>query len=157
MHGGEQEKNRRASTHNVPGIVGFGKAVEIAQSEMSTEKERLTILRDKLIAGIMNSIGSVCLNGNSSKRLPNNINVSFAQTAGEALVLSLDLCGIECSTGSACTSTSIEPSHVLAAIGITRDLAHGSLRFSIGKFTSESDIDFVLEILPDIVKRLRST
>jgi cysteine desulfurase len=156
MHGGEQEKRRRASTHNVPGIVGFGKAVEIARREMDDEAKKLTALRDRLIRGIFERIESVHLNGDPVQRLPNNVNLSFERTAAEALVLSLDMGGVACSSGSACTSMNIEPSHVLAAIGVRRDLAHGSLRFSLGRPTTEEDIAYVLEILPGIVKKLRS-
>ncbi len=156
MHGGEQEKRRRASTHNVPGIVGFGKAVEIARREMDDEAKKLTALRDRLIRGIFERIESVHLNGDPVQRLPNNVNLSFERTAAEALVLSLDMGGVACSSGSACTSMNIEPSHVLAAIGVRHDLAHGSLRFSLGRPTTEEDIAYVLEILPGIVKKLRS-
>jgi cysteine desulfurase len=156
IHGGNQEKGRRASTHNVPGIVGFGKAVELAKEEMGKETEQLTYLRDKLINGITNAIEFTRLNGHPTQRLPNNINVSISYVEGESMLLNLDMEGIACSTGSACTSSSLEPSHVMMAIGLTTELAHGSLRFSLGKQTSEDDISHVLTILPGIVAKLRA-
>jgi cysteine desulfurase len=156
MHGGDQEQGRRASTHNVPGIVGFGKAVELAKGEMAKEIERLTLLRDKLIKGILDKIEYARLNGHLKKRLPNNVNVSISYVEGESMLLNLDMEGIACSTGSACTSSSLEPSHVLAAIGLSHELARGSLRFSLGRLTSEDDIDHVLKVLPGIVRKLRA-
>jgi cysteine desulfurase len=156
MHGGDQEKGRRASTHNVSGIVGFGKAVELAKAEMGKEIEQLTFLRDKLIKGIISTIGFTRLNGHPTQRLPNNVNVSISYVEGESMLLNLDMEGIACSTGSACTSSSLEPSHVLAAIGLPHELAHGSLRFSLGRSTSEDDIVYVLAVLPAIVGKLRS-
>ena len=155
LHGGEQERKRRASTQNVPGIVGLGKAIEIASRDMADEMTTLPALRDKLIGGIRERIEAVHLNGDPVSRLPNNVSVCFEGVAGEALVLSLDIQGIACSAGSACTSTNIEPSHVLAAIGLDRRMAHGSLRFSLGKQTTEEEIDYILDILPGIVNRLR--
>jgi len=156
MHGGDQEKGRRASTHNVPGIVGFGKAVELAKAEMGKEIEQLTFLRDKLIKGIISTIGFTRLNGHPTQRLPNNVNVSISYVEGESMLLNLDMEGIACSTGSACTSSSLEPSHVLMAIGLPHELAHGSLRFTLGRPTSEDDIVYVLAVLPAIVGKLRS-
>jgi cysteine desulfurase len=156
MHGGDQEQGRRASTHNVPGIVGFGKAVELAKEEMSKESEQLTVLRDKLTKGILDKIEYARLNGHPLARLPNNINVSISYVEGESMLLNLDMEGIACSTGSACTSSSLEPSHVLAAIGLSHELANGSLRFSLGRMTSEEDIDYVLTRLPGIVRKLRA-
>jgi len=156
MHGGEQEGNRRASTHNVPGIIGFGKAVELAKRSMEEEIRNLTALRDRLIRGIMESIGEVKLNGHPHLRLPGNVNVSIAHVEGEGMLLSLDLLGIASATGSACSSSSLEPSHVLMAIGLTHETAHGSLRFSLGRPTTSSDIDRLLDVLPQVVKRLRS-
>ena len=156
MHGGEQERRRRASTENVPGIVGFGKAVELAQQEMSEEAERLTYLRDQLIKGLLERIDHIRLNGHPQKRLPNNVNVSVDYVEGESMVLNLDLEGICASTGSACSSSSLEPSHVLLAIGLSHEQAHGSLRFTLGKWTSEEDIGRVLEVLPQIVAKLRA-
>ncbi|MGA3208167.1 MAG: cysteine desulfurase NifS [Syntrophales bacterium] len=156
MHGGDQEQGRRASTHNVPGIVGFGKAVELAKEEMSKEIEQLTLLRDKLIKGFLNKIEYARLNGHPAERLPNNVNVSISYVEGESMLLNLDMEGIACSTGSACTSSSLEPSHVLAAIGLSHELAHGSLRFSLGRLTSEEEIDYLLTVLPGIVRKLRA-
>lgn len=156
MHGGDQEQGRRASTHNVPGIVGFGKAVELAKEEMAKEIEQLTLLRDKLIKGFLNKIEYARLNGHPAERLPNNVNVSISYVEGESMLLNLDMEGIACSTGSACTSSSLEPSHVLAAIGLSHELAHGSLRFSLGRLTSEEEIDYLLTVLPGIVRKLRA-
>jgi len=156
MHGGEQEGMRRASTENVPGIVGFGKAVELAQPEMSEEAERITSLRDKLINGLLERIDHIRLNGHPRNRLPNNVNVSVAFVEGESMCLNLDLAGICAATGSACSSASEEPSHVLTALGVPPQEAHGSLRFSLGKWTTEEDIDRVLEVFPQIVAKLRA-
>jgi len=156
MHGGEQERKRRGSTENVPGIVGFGKAVEIAQQEMSQEAKRLTSLRDQLIKGLLERIDHVRLNGHPVKRLPNNVNVSVDFIEGESMLLNLDLEGICASTGSACSSSSLEPSHVLLALGLSHEQAHGSLRFSLGKWTIEEEIERVLDVLPGIVTKLRA-
>jgi len=156
IHGGDQENKRRASTHNVPGIVGFGKAVELAKAGLRQEIVDLSRLRDKLINGILAAIDQARLNGHPVKRLPNNANVSIEYIEGEGMLLSLDLMGIACSTGSACSSSSLEPSHVLTCIGLTHEVAHGSLRFSLGRYTTEQDIDDVLEILPQVVKKLRA-
>ncbi len=156
MHGGEQEGKRRASTHNVPGIVGLAKAVELAEKAMAEEDTRIMALRDRLIRGIFDKIDRVRLNGHPEKRLANNVNVSMEYCEGEAMILSLDLMGIACSTGSACSSTSVEPSHVLRAIGLSVEETRGSLRFSLGRYTQEQEIDRVLEVLPRIVKRLRA-
>lgn len=156
MHGGEQEGSRRASTENVPGIVGFGKAVELAQQETNEEAERITSLRDKLINGLLERIDHVRLNGHPRNRLPNNVNVSVAFVEGESMCLNLDLAGICAATGSACSSASEEPSHVLMALGVPPQEAHGSLRFSLGKWTTEEDIDKVIELLPQIVAKLRA-
>ena len=156
MHGGEQEYGRRASTHNVPGIVGLGKASEIALQETDEEAERVTRFRDKLRNGILESIDHTRLNGHPQARLPNNLNVSISYAEGEAMCLKLDREGICCSTGSACTSAATEPSHVLAALGLDPLQAHSSLRFSLGKWTTEEEIDRVLEVLPRIVAKLRA-
>jgi cysteine desulfurase len=156
MHGGEQEGKRRASTHNVPGIVGLAKAVGLAEKAMAEEDTRITGLRKRLIRGICDRIDRVRLNGHPEKRLANNVNISIEYCEGEAMILSLDLMGIACSTGSACSSTSVEPSHVLRAIGLSVEETRGSLRFSLGRYTEESQIDQVLEVLPKIVKRLRA-
>ena len=156
MHGGEQERRRRASTENVPGIVGFGKATEIARQEMAEEAERLTCLRDRLINGLLECIDHSCLNGHPVTRLPNNVNISVDFVEGESMLLNLDLEGICASTGSACSSSSLESSHVLLAMGLSHELAHGSLRFSLGKWTTEEEIERVLDVLPGIVAKLRA-
>ena len=156
MHGGEQERGRRASTENVPGIIGLGKAIEIARQEMSEEAERVTFLRDKLISSLLAQIDHTRLNGHPRKRLPNNVNVSIFFAEGESMCLSLDLEGICASTGSACSSGSLEPSHVMIALGLPPEQAHSSLRLTLGKWTTEEEIDRVLEVLPRIVSRLRA-
>ena len=156
MHGGEQERRRRASTENIPGIVGLGKAVELVRQEMSEEAERLTLLRDRLIKGLMEQIDHVHLNGHPRARLPNNVNVSIDFVEGESMVLNLDMEGICASTGSACSSASLEPSHVLLAMGVLPEQAHGSLRLTLGRWTIEEDIQRVLEVLPRIVAKLRA-
>jgi len=156
MHGGEQERRRRASTENVPAIVGLGKAVELVRQEMSGEAERLTRLRDLLITGLLGQIDHVRLNGHPRMRLPNNVNVSIDFVEGESMVLNLDLEGICVSTGSACSSASLEPSHVLLATGVLPEQAHGSLRLSLGRRTTEEAIHRVLEVLPRIVAKLRA-
>ena len=156
MHGGEQERRRRASTENIPGIVGFGKAVELAQQEISEEAERLTYLRDQLINGLLERIDHTRLNGHPIMRLPNNVNVSVDFIEGESMLLNLDLEGICASTGSACSSASLEPSHVLLALGLAHEQAHGSLRFSLGKWSTDEEIERVLDVLPGIVAKLRA-
>ena len=156
MHGGDQERKRRASTENVPAIVGFGKAVEIARDRMKKEAKQLEALRDKLIKGIFEKIDHVRLNGHPAQRLPNNVNVAFEFVEGESMLLNLDMEGIAASTGSACSSASLEPSHVLLALGLPHEIAHGSLRFTFGRYTKDEDIDYVLEVLPKIVEKLRS-
>lgn len=156
MHGGGQERGRRASTQNVPSIVGFSQAIEIARQEMNEEAERLTRLRDKLTNGILENIDHSRLNGHPVQRLPNNVNVSLDFAEGESMCLNLDLEGICASTGSACSSGSLEPSHILLALGISHQQAHGSLRFTLGKWTTEEEIDRVLEVLPRIVAKLRA-
>jgi cysteine desulfurase len=156
MHGGEQEKRHRAGTENVPAIVGLGKAVELAGQEMGKEAERLAQLRDKLIKGLGKKIDHIRLNGHPARRLPNNVNVSVDFVEGESMLLSLDLEGICASTGSACSSASLEPSHVLLALGLSPEQAHGSLRFTLGRENTEEDVERVLEVLPGIVAKLRA-
>jgi cysteine desulfurase len=156
IHGGGQEFGLRSGTENVPGIVGFAKALEIAQRERRKESKRLIKLRDKLIKGITTKIPKSFLNGHPTKRLPNNVNVSILDIEGEALLLYLNRNGIYASTGSACTSKSLDPSHVITAIGLPYEAAHGSIRFSLGRKTKEKDIDRVLDVLPRIVEKLRS-
>jgi cysteine desulfurase len=156
IHGGEQEQRRRAGTENVPAIVGLGKAVEIAGQEMDKEIERLARFRDKLIKGLEKKIDHIRLNGHPTRRLPNNVNVSVDFVEGESMLLNLDLEGICASTGSACSSASLEPSHVLLALGLSPEQAHGSLRFTLGRENTEADVERVLEVLPSIVARLRA-
>jgi cysteine desulfurase len=155
LHGGEHERNRRAGTENVPGIVGFAKAVELALAEREEECQRLTRLRDRLWEGIRRRIERVHLNGHPTERLPGTLNVSFEGVEGESILLSLDLKGVAASSGSACTSGSLSPSHVLAAMGIPPELAQSAVRFSLGRSNTEEDIDYTVEILPEIVARLR--
>jgi len=155
MRGGGQESNRRAGTHNVAGIVGLGKAAELASERMAAESEATTALRDKLIAGIESAIPDVKLNGHRTKRLPNNVNFSFAGVEGESMILMMDMNAICVSSGSACTSGSLDPSHVLMSIGLKHEQAHGSLRMTLGKVNTEADIERVFEVLPPIVQRLR--
>jgi len=156
LHGGGQERGRRAGTENVVGIVGFGRAVELAKQEMSEEAERLTYLRDKLSKGLLERIDHTRLNGHPQERLPNNVNISVDFIEGEAMLLNLDLEGICASTGSACSSASLEPSHVLLATGTPPEQSHGSLRLTLGKWTTEDEIERVLDVLPGIVAKLRA-
>ncbi|MBM3183204.1 MAG: cysteine desulfurase NifS [Chloroflexi bacterium] len=156
MHGGHQENGRRASTENVPGIVGLGKATEIAHQQRDTEAVRITTLRNRLLDGILNKIEDTRLNGHPVLRLPNNINILVNYVEGEAMLLLLDQEGICVSTGSACSSSDLGPSHVLMALGLSPYEAHGSLRFTLGKWTTDEDIDYVLEVFPPIVARLRA-
>lgn len=156
LHGGDQEKKRRASTHNVPGIIGFATAARAAGREMESEISRLTGLRDRFIREVISRVPHCRLNGHPEKRLPGNINLSAACVEGEALVLTLDMEGVACSTGSACTSETLEPSHVLKAIGLPQELAHGSMRFSLGRMNSSADVDHVAGILPGIIEKLRA-
>jgi Aminotransferase class-V. len=155
IEGGAQEKNRRAGTENVPGIVGLGKAIELACASMDENAKKVIKLRDKLIDGIL-KIPYTRLNGDRTKRLPGNVNVSIEGIEGESLLLLLDMNGICASSGSACTSGSLDPSHVLLAIGLKHEVAHGSLRFSLSELNTEEDIDYILEKLPPIVERLRA-
>lgn len=156
VHGGGQEKKRRSGTENTPGIIGFGKACQLAGQRMAEDAKHHTILRDKLMNGILQRIDHVKVNGPiGEKRLPNNVNVSIRFVEGESLLLSLDMLGIAASSGSACTSGSLDPSHVLLSMGLVHEIAHGSLRFSLGRQNTEEEIDYVLEQLPKIVERLR--
>ena len=156
LHGGDQENGRRASTQNTPGIVGLGKAIELCKVKMDEEARSQSSLRDRLIREIPEKITEVILNGHATQRLPNNVNFSIKYIEGESMLLNLDLLGIACSTGSACTSTSLEPSHVLLAIGLPHEIAHGSLRITMGRWTKDSDIDNLLEALPKVVAKLRA-
>ena len=155
VHGGAQERQRRAGTENVPGIVGFGKAVEIAVATMQERAEKEIRLRDLLMKRILEEVPFVRVNGDKVRRLPNNANFSFQFIEGESLLIMLDMNNICGSSGSACTSGSLDPSHVLLAMGLVHEIAHGSLRFTLGRQNSEEDIDYVLEQLPKIVERLR--
>lgn len=157
IHGGAQEKGRRASTENTTGIVGIGKAIELAVSELEEETARLSKLRNKLLNGLLEKVPYAKLNGpkDLSKRNPNNVNMSFIGVEGETLLLDLDDAGICASTGSACASGSLDPSHVLLAIGCAHEVAHGSLRLSLGTSTTEEDVDYALEVIPAIIKRRR--
>ena len=156
IYGGAQERGLRAGTENLPGIVGLGKAIELAVAELPEYAEKMTKLRDKLIDGILANITDVQLNGHRTQRLPGNVNVSVRYVEGEALLMRLDLAGIAASSGSACTSGSLDPSHVLLAIGLPHEIAHGSLRLSLGSETTEADVDYVIETLPNIVNTLRA-
>ncbi|AET66643.1 cysteine desulfurase NifS [Desulfosporosinus orientis DSM 765] len=156
VHGGGQERKRRSGTENTPGIIGFGKACELAGQRMEEDARHQRKLRDKLMNGITKGIEFVKVNGPvGESRLPNNLNVSIRYVEGESLLLSLDMLGIAASSGSACTSGSLDPSHVLLSMGLTHEIAHGSLRFTLGRQNTEEDIDYVLEQLPKIVERLR--
>lgn len=154
LHGGGHEKGLRSSTENVAGIVGFAKAVELGMERMDTDAKRISALRDKLIKGCL-QMENTWLNGHPTERLPNNANIGFAFIEGESIILNLDLKGIAASTGSACSSKSLEPSHVLLALGQRHEDAHGSVRFSLGRSNTEKDIDYVLKVMPGIVKKLR--
>ncbi|MEM4248276.1 MAG: cysteine desulfurase family protein [Candidatus Nanoarchaeia archaeon] len=154
LHGGGQEFGLRSGTENVPLIVGLAKALELAQTEKNQETKKLISLRDKLIYDLLKIPGSR-LNGHATKRLPNNINISFSGVEGESILLKLNALGIFASTGSACSTKDIKPSHVLLALGLTHKLAHGSIRFSLGRNTTEKDISYVLKVLPEIISELR--
>ena len=155
ISGGGQERNKRAGTENVPSIVGLGKAIELAYENIDEHNEKLLYLREKLITKIENTIPYVKLNGHRTERLPSNVNFCFEFIEGESLLLSLDLVGIAGSSGSACTSGTLDPSHVLLAIGLPHEIAHGSLRLSLGDFNTEEEIDYVVKELAEIVERLR--
>lgn len=155
IHGGAQERGHRAGTENLPGIVGLGKAIELAEEGLAENAARMTFLRNRLVSGLTEAIPDMRINGTMEKRLPNNVNVSFAGIEGEAVLLRLDLEGIAASSGSACTAGSLDPSHVLTAIGLTRDEAKGSLRLTLGTDTTQADIDEVVKKLPGIVASLR--
>jgi len=156
VHGGHQEDGLRAGTYNNIGILGFGKAAELAASEVDGYGKNLSVLRDKLRQGLTEKIPNIKINGHQTDVLPNTLNVSFPGAEGESILLSMDMQGIEASTGSACASGSLEPSHVLLATGVGPELAHGSIRFSLGWGITESDIDYIIEVLPPIIARLRA-
>jgi len=156
IHGGGQEFGLRSGTENVPLIVGFAKALELAQHTRERESARLTKLRDRLIKGIIDEIPKTFLNGHPTKRLPNNANITFLDVEGEAVLLHLNQHGMCASSGSACTSKTLDPSHVILATGLPYEAAHGSIRFSLGKSTTEEDVDKVIKVLPGIIRNLRS-
>ena len=156
MHGGEQERRKRSGTSNVPGIVGLGVAAELARIELEAERTRLTTLRDRLIDGIFKAIPDCTLSGPRHNRLPHNAHFCFKGIEGEGIILRLDHHGIYAATGSACTSSTLEPSHVLLAMGRPHEIAHGSLRMTLGLSTTDADIDKVLDVLPKVVEQLRA-
>lgn len=153
--GGHQERARRAGTENLPGIAGLGKAAELAMAHLQEENTRVKALRDKLEAGVLASIPSVRVNGDTEHRLPNTSNISFEFIEGESILMLLDLKGICASSGSACTTGSLEPSHVLRAMGVPFTAAHGAIRFSFSRYNTEEEVDFTLSVLPGIIQRLR--
>jgi len=155
-HGGHHERNKRAGTENVPGVVGLGKACELAMAEMAEDETRIKKLRDRLWNGVNQKVSDLKLNGHPEKRLANTLNFSVRYVEGESLLLSLDMNGICASSGSACTSANLKPSHVLLAMGIPHEIAHGSLRFSLGRFTKDEEIEQVIDVFPGIVEKLRS-
>jgi cysteine desulfurase len=156
LHGGHHERDRRAGTENVAGIVGLGAAAEIARGHLAGEYGRVAALRDRLEAGILSSVPFVSVNGDRTHRVPTTTNLTFDYIEGEGFVIAMDLRGIACSTGSACSSGSLEPSHVLSAIGLRPEQARASIRFSLGRFNSDEDIDATLRILPGVVEQLRA-
>ena len=155
IHGGSHERNLRAGTESVVQIIGLGKAAEIAQRELKENGERITKLRDYIVSEVLEKIPYSRLNGDGIRRLPNNVNMSFSFLEGEALLLMLDMKGIACSSGSACTSGSLDPSHVLLAIGLDHETAHGSLRITLGRHSTKEEADYLIQELPPIVARLR--
>jgi cysteine desulfurase len=155
LHGGGHEAGLRSSTVNVAAIVGFAEACKVCKKEMKKEVQREIKLRDKLIKGVLEKISGSHLNGHPKKRLQNNANFWFEFVEGESMVIQLDLAGIAASTGSACSSAKLEPSHVLLAIGLRPEQAHGSLRLTLGRWTTEKEINYVLKVLPEVIKKLR--
>lgn len=156
IHGGHQERNKRAGTENVPGIVGFAKALELAIENMDAHTEKLSALRDRALKGITERIPYVRVNGSLEKRLPGNLNISFRFVEGESVLLMLDMKGIKASSGSACTSGSLDPSHVLLAIGLPHEIAHGSLRLSFGEINTVEEVDYLIDCLVEIMDKLRN-
>jgi len=154
IDGGAQERSRRAGTENIAAIVGLGKAMEMACADIPARQKKLSAMRDKLIEGI-SKMEKVHLNGHAEKRLPGNVNFSFEGVEGEALLLTLDANGICASSGSACTSGSLDPSHVLLSIGLVHEVAHGSLRLTFSDYNTMEDVDYILEVLPGVIDRLR--
>jgi cysteine desulfurase len=156
LHGGHHERDRRPGTENVPGIVGLGFAAEIARTRLAEEYDHVAALRDRLEAGILATVPLAAVNGDRAHRVPNTTNIRFDCIEGEGLVIAMDLRGIACSTGSACSSGSLEPSHVLSAIGLKSEQARASIRFSLGRFNTDEDVDAALKILPGVVEQLRA-
>jgi len=156
LYGGHHERDRRPGTENVPGIVGLGKAAELAREHMAEDTTRMSALRDRLEQGILRSVPLVTVNGDPQRRLPNTTSLAFDYIEGEGFVIAMDLRGVACSTGAACSSGSLEPSHVLAAMGKTPEQARSSIRFSLGRFTTAEDIDQTLEIVPAVAEQLRA-
>lgn len=156
FHGGRHERDRRPGTENVPGIVGLGKAAELAIANLASEPRHIAALRDRLERAILESVPSVRVNGHSERRVANTTNLSFAAAGGEAMLIALDLLGVECSTGAACSSGAVEPSHVLLAIGLSPDEARSSLRFSLGRQTTAEEVDHAIATIPEVVARLRA-
>lgn len=154
--GGAQERGRRAGTENVAGIVGLGAAIQLATEQLEENRAKMTALRDRLMTGIQARISEVNLNGHPTNRLPNNVNFSFKYIEGESILLMLDMNGIAASSGSACTSGSLDPSHVLLALGLPHEIAHGSVRLTLGDETTEEDIDYTIDVLEKTVARLRA-
>jgi cysteine desulfurase len=155
IHGGQQERGKRASTENIPAIIGLGKAIELATQNIDEYNKKLISLREKTIEGLMAKIPYIRLNGHRSNRLPGNVNISFQFIEGESLLLMLDMKGVCGSSGSACSSGSLDPSHVLMAIGLPHEIAHGSLRLTFGDENTQEDVDYILEEIPKIVSKLR--
>ncbi|NLD65038.1 MAG: cysteine desulfurase, partial [Crenarchaeota archaeon] len=155
LHGGGQEKGLRSGTENIPGIVGFGKAAEISKQEMQTNIIKLTKLRDRLIEGLVNSLPYTYLNGHPTNRLPDNVSVRYSFVEGESILLSLDVDGVLVSSGSACASKTLEPSHVLLATGLKHEEAHGSIMFTLSRESCTEDIEYVIGLMPNIINRLR--
>ena len=156
LHGGHHERDRRPGTENVPGIVGLGAAAELAARTLGAEAARLAALRDRLESGILARVENARVNGDPARRQPNTLNLAFGGVKGESLVMALDLAGLACSTGSACASGSVEPSHVLQALGLSGDQARSSIRLSLGRYNTEAEIDAALEVIPREVERLRA-
>ena len=156
MMGGGQERERRSGTENVPGIVGMAEAFRLACLERETTSARCTAMRDRIIEGLQERVEHIHLNGHPTQRLPNNVNISFEAVEGEPILLGLDFAGISASSGSACSTASLEPSHVLLAIGLAAELAQGSVRITLGKGNSDEDVDYLLSVIPDLVNRLRA-
>jgi cysteine desulfurase len=156
MHGGHHERDRRPGTENVPGIVGLGKAAELALAHLDEEATRVAALRDRLEAGILERVPLAALNGDAARRLPTTTNIRFDYIEGEGFVIAMDLRGVAVSTGAACSSGSVEPSHVLSAIGLSHDQARSSIRFSLGRFNTADDVDYALEAIPAVAERLRA-